>query len=176
MLALPAVGGSVSGAPRVVDGDTLVLQNTRVRLFGIDAPEAHQTCKRASGQLWACGKAATLQLQKLASHGVRCTGTEADRYGRLIAVCRADGRDINAQMVARGAAFAYRKYSRDYVGQEAQAKRAALGIWLKELREAQNLSQREWDTQSDMFFALVGAVLALVLLSRLHDRHLEPYL
>ena len=33
-----------------------------------------------------------------------------------------------------------------------------------------------WDTQSDMFFALVGAVLALVLLSRLHDRQLEPYL
>ncbi|TMV92677.1 thermonuclease family protein [Thioclava sp. BHET1] len=129
MLALPAVGGSVIGVPRVVDGDTLVLQNTRVRLFGIDAPEARQTCKRASGQVWACGKAATLQLQKLASHGVRCTGTEADRYGRLIAVCRADGRDINAQMVARGAAFAYRKYSRDYVGQEAQAKRAALGIW-----------------------------------------------
>ena len=33
-----------------------------------------------------------------------------------------------------------------------------------------------WDTQSDMFFALVGAVLALVLLNRLHDKQLEPYL
>ena len=30
-----------------------------------------------------------------------------------------------------------------------------------------------WDTQSDMFLALVGAVLALVLLGRLHDRELE---
>lgn len=29
-----------------------------------------------------------------------------------------------------------------------------------------------WDTQSDMFFALIGAVSALVLLSRLHDRQL----
>ena len=29
-----------------------------------------------------------------------------------------------------------------------------------------------WDTQSDMFFALVGAVLALALLGRLHDRQL----
>lgn len=30
-----------------------------------------------------------------------------------------------------------------------------------------------WDTQSDMFLALVGAVSALMLLSRLHDRQLE---
>ena len=30
-----------------------------------------------------------------------------------------------------------------------------------------------WDTQSDMFLALVGAVMALVLLSRLHDRQLR---
>nr|WP_206202754.1 DUF2238 domain-containing protein [Thioalkalivibrio sp. XN279] len=30
-----------------------------------------------------------------------------------------------------------------------------------------------WDTQSDMFFALIGAVVALVLLARLHDRQLR---
>lgn len=30
-----------------------------------------------------------------------------------------------------------------------------------------------WDTQSDMFFALIGAVTALCLLSRLHDRQLQ---
>lgn len=31
----------------------------------------------------------------------------------------------------------------------------------------------EWDTQSDMFLALVGATLAVVLLSRWHDRQLQ---
>ncbi len=31
----------------------------------------------------------------------------------------------------------------------------------------------EWDTQSDMWFALLGAVLALILLSRWHDRQLR---
>ncbi|MDX1381825.1 MAG: DUF2238 domain-containing protein, partial [Xanthomonadales bacterium] len=30
-----------------------------------------------------------------------------------------------------------------------------------------------WDTQSDMFLALTGAVLALLLLSRIHDRQLR---
>ena len=33
-----------------------------------------------------------------------------------------------------------------------------------------------WDTQSDMFFALAGAVLALVLLGRPHDRQLAEFL
>jgi len=31
----------------------------------------------------------------------------------------------------------------------------------------------EWDTQSDMFLALVGATVAVVLLSRWHDRQLQ---
>ena len=30
-----------------------------------------------------------------------------------------------------------------------------------------------WDTQSDMFFALLGALTALLFFSRLHDRQLE---
>jgi len=30
-----------------------------------------------------------------------------------------------------------------------------------------------WDTQWDMFLALVGAIASLLLLSRLHDRHLR---
>ncbi|ENW04814.1 DUF2238 domain-containing protein [Acinetobacter beijerinckii] len=30
----------------------------------------------------------------------------------------------------------------------------------------------EWDTQSDMFFALIGSITALLLLSRWHDRHI----
>jgi len=30
-----------------------------------------------------------------------------------------------------------------------------------------------WDTQSDMFLALVGAIVALVTLSRWHDRHVD---
>lgn len=128
-MALPAAASTVTGDARVVDGDTLVVQNMRVRLFGIDAPEARQSCVTAEGTAWACGTAATVALRSLVAQGVRCSGSEEDRYGRLIAVCRADGRDVNAEMVARGAAFAYRKYSLDYVAQEEGARRAGLGIW-----------------------------------------------
>ena len=33
----------------------------------------------------------------------------------------------------------------------------------------------EWDTQSDMFLALLGALLALVLLGRMHNRQLQAF-
>lgn len=51
----------VSGAARVVDGDTLVIGDTRVRLLGIDAPEMAQSCTAAGGGgggTYACGVAA----------------------------------------------------------------------------------------------------------------------
>ena len=33
-----------------------------------------------------------------------------------------------------------------------------------------------WDTQSDMLLALIGGLFALLLLSRVHDRQLQPFL
>jgi putative membrane protein len=33
-----------------------------------------------------------------------------------------------------------------------------------------------WDTQSDMAMALAGAILALIILSKLHDKQLHPLL
>ena len=60
---------------------------------------------------------------------MRCDDRGRDRYGRLISVCTADGTEVNARMVAVGMALAYRRYSTDYVPQEAQAKAARAGMW-----------------------------------------------
>ncbi len=41
-----AAGSMVlTGPARVVDGDTLVIDKERIRLFGIDAPESKQLCR-----------------------------------------------------------------------------------------------------------------------------------
>ena len=50
-----SLGTTVSGAARVIDGDTLEIGGTRVRLHGIDAPESAQRC-RADGRSWPCGR------------------------------------------------------------------------------------------------------------------------
>lgn len=51
----PAIADTLSGAPRVVDGDTLEFGSERVRLFGVDAPESKQSCKDRGGKDFPCG-------------------------------------------------------------------------------------------------------------------------
>ena len=118
--AVPA-GTGISGVAFVIDGDTLKIAPERIRLHGIDAPESAQSC-RAGGKTWACGEAATRALrERIAGRPVECAERDRDRYGRIVAVCRVDGADVNAWMVEQGWAVAYRKYSTDYVSHETAA-------------------------------------------------------
>lgn len=130
LLSLPANAGRVmTGAARVIDGDTLEVGHERLRLHGIDAPEIGQSCRDAAGRSWDCGGAAREALARLVRGGVRCEARDTDRYGRIVARCMAGERDLGAALVAAGMAFAYRKYSKDYIGLEAEARAARRGIW-----------------------------------------------
>jgi endonuclease YncB( thermonuclease family) len=51
----------ITGKPRVVDGDTLVISGERIRLHGIDSPETRQTCTN-DGKASKCGREATAAL------------------------------------------------------------------------------------------------------------------
>ena len=119
----------VIGKARVIDGDTIDIAEQRIRLHGIDTPETKQTCHR-EGVVWMCGAAATKNLRKLIGGAkVTCIRRDKDRYGRIVAICHANGIDLNAAMVRSGMALAYRKYSKDYTDQEASAKAARRGLW-----------------------------------------------
>ena len=127
--------GSISTTPAAArsptDGDTLRIGPERIRLHGIDAPESAQTCS-AGGKTWACGEAATRALrERIGGRPVECTERDRDRYGRIVAVCSIAGADLNAWMVEKGWAVAYRKYSTDYVSHETSAKAARRGVWCK---------------------------------------------
>ena len=56
---------------------------------------------------------------------VTCVGAERDRYGRLLARCRARGVDVNAAMVRDGHAVAFGAHQ----AEEAEAKAAYRGLW-----------------------------------------------
>lgn len=115
---------------QITDGDSLIVAGERIRLHGIDAPEAAQTCIAPTGKMWDCGKWATTQLQDL-TRGARlsCARLDTDRFGRTIARCFANGQDIAEAMVARGAAVAFTKYAKDYLPEERAAQAAKLGLW-----------------------------------------------
>lgn len=123
----------ITGKPRVIDGDTIHIGKTKIRLHGIDAPEMKQTCKTRKGKDQLCGKLAKQALEKLVrGQDVVCKGDTRDRYRRLIAVCYAGPFNINEQMVTDGWALAYRKYSKDYVRAETFAKSTREGMWRTE--------------------------------------------
>jgi endonuclease YncB( thermonuclease family) len=127
--AAPANSQEISGPAQAADGDSLVLTGTRVRLFGIDAPELAQSCDR-DGSAWSCGEAAKAELDKLVQGAsVTCKGRETDAYGRLVATCRVGKLDLAEAMVAAGWATAFTQFSTDYVEAETRAKRFKLGIW-----------------------------------------------
>jgi endonuclease YncB( thermonuclease family) len=120
---------ATSDRVRVIDGDSIDISGQRIRLHGIDTPEAKQECER-DGVTWLCGAAATQALKELIGNfDVSCVQRDKDRYGRVVAVCYASGIDLNAAMVQSGMALAYRKYSDDYTGPQASAKAARRGLW-----------------------------------------------
>ena len=122
----------ITGRAKVVDGDSFEIGKERVRLFGIDAPEGRQSCRR-NGQPWRCGEDAAAKLRNLVRGAtLRCARRDTDEYGRSVAVCKNGSTDINAEMVRAGFALAYRRYSSDYVAAEDSARRAKRGLWAGE--------------------------------------------
>lgn len=138
VLAMPAEAGPhqtvvVAGEARVIDGDTIEVYGTRIRLRGIDAPESRQRCTKADGVSWACGRYATAVLAAAVAGGdVTCTARSRDRYQRVVAVCWAGVVEVGHAMVAEGWALADRRFGRAYVPVEEAAKLAARGIWAEE--------------------------------------------
>ncbi|WP_440614317.1 thermonuclease family protein [Candidatus Pelagibacter sp. HIMB1748] len=128
----------ISGFAKVVDGDTIKINSKKIRLYGIDAPEKKQKCKKTYLTIsfmsftkdYMCGEVSTQKLiKKINKQKLNCNILDVDRYKRLIGECFKRNINLNSWMVSNGYAVAYRKYSKKYVTDEINAKNNKLGIW-----------------------------------------------
>jgi endonuclease YncB( thermonuclease family) len=120
----------IRGFAKITDGDTIKINNNKIRLHGIDTPETKQICSRNSKK-YNCGKEATdaLTYKINKNHVVCIVQDRLDKYKRYIGVCFIEEVNLNKWMVKNGYAVAYRRYSRDYVKDEDYAKKNKLGLW-----------------------------------------------
>jgi micrococcal nuclease len=140
-LVLALAGGAVAVDLRVVrvsDGDTFTgldaeNRQIKVRLHGIDAPEAKQ----------AFGTVARKALADLiAEKTVSVEEIDRDRYGRVVGRVTIGGKLVNAEMVRSGLAWRYVQFDRrnEFGGLEDDARRQRRGLWA----DAHPVAPWEW--------------------------------
>ena len=126
-LADDLVGNKAS----VIDGDTIEIGATRIRLWGIDAPESNQLCRANNGSQYPCGAKATHELAAFISERpVNCEPVSLDENGQTSATCSVDGVDLGGWLVRNGFALDWPQYSKGkYDSAQREADHAGRGIW-----------------------------------------------
>ena len=88
VMTLTSWAETISGLAWIVDGDTLEITGTEIRLHGIDAPERGQWCKNGKGKSYRCGEKSTKALKKITEgERVTCSINGRDKYGRSVGTC-----------------------------------------------------------------------------------------
>jgi endonuclease YncB( thermonuclease family) len=126
-----ALADDLTGQASITDGDTLDIHGTRIRLWGIDAPESSQLCRGEDSLQYRCGAQAANNLDAfIAGRPVSCLPISLDRYGRTVATCSASGQDLGDWLVRNGLALDWPEYSkRKYDAAQRDAEQAGRGIW-----------------------------------------------
>ena len=128
-LSLPVHAATFQGVvTHVTDGDSLWVRPVsggaahEVRLQDIDAPEICQPFGDQSRDALAA---------RVLHRPVTVTSRARDSYQRVLARVSLGGEDVGGWMVGRGYAwsYGYRGKAGPYQAQEAQARRARLGLW-----------------------------------------------
>lgn len=125
---------------RVADGDTITvldanLQQHKIRLAGIDAPERRQAFGQRSREFLA---------SMVAAQQVDVETEKTDKYGRSVGKVILEGRDVNLAVVAAGLAWHYKEYESEqtpsdrmlYASDEQEARRFRRGLWVDNAPEA----------------------------------------
>jgi endonuclease YncB( thermonuclease family) len=134
-----------SGIPKILDGDTVQFGTIKLHMEGMDAPQIDQLCFDRSGGRWKCGVTARERLKSHAgSKAWVCKMTRRDGFGRKLANCQIDGKDIAREMVEEGWALASTTGSAKYLANEETARTSAAGLWAGAFVAPMDWRQHNW--------------------------------
>src|SRR6202140_5897640 len=103
-----ALADDLIGRASVIDGDTLEIHGSRIRLWGIDAPESSQLCRGEDSLQYRCGAKAANDLDAfIAGRPVNCLPIWLDPYGRTVATCSVGGADLGDWLGRNGFALGW---------------------------------------------------------------------
>jgi endonuclease YncB( thermonuclease family) len=129
---VPSPSGNISAEAAqvaVIDGDTLRLQETTIRLQGVAAPPRGHSCLRSDGASFDCGAAAVAALADLVrGRTILCHIAGRDTAGFTQGMCEAGETDINRRLVADGWAKA-RADMPAFSPEETRARSSQRGLW-----------------------------------------------
>ncbi len=127
--AVMAGGEPVKGTVRVLGSQIIRVGETEIRLAGIAAPDAEQTCGEGNRR-WRCGDEARRALTKAAAgKTLICHPRGEDDDGRKIAQCLDGKTDIAEALVRGGHVWADREDSAGYRALEEGPRSAKAGVW-----------------------------------------------
>ena len=131
LCASTAFADNLTGQASIIDGDTLEIHGTRIRLWGIDAPESSQLCRGDDSIQYRCGAKAANDLDSfLNKRPIDCVSVSLDQYRRTVAVCSIDGVDLAEWLVRNGLALDWPTYSKGkYDKAQRDADHAGRGMW-----------------------------------------------
>ena len=96
-IALAMLTTTAMAGVRVIDGDTIAIDDVTIRLLGVDTPE---TFRSRCPNEHALGLAAKRRLGELLDAGpVTYVAQGKDRYQRTLATVHADGIDVGARLI-----------------------------------------------------------------------------
>jgi Micrococcal nuclease (thermonuclease) homologs len=88
----------------VVDGDTIWLDGQNLRLQSYDTPEPYTDICGGQAEVALARRASARLLELLNSNAFTVETGRKDRYGRVLATIRIDGRDVGDILISEGLA------------------------------------------------------------------------
>jgi endonuclease YncB( thermonuclease family) len=116
-----------------LEAGLLPTDTVAIKLEGIDAREADETCKKENGASWPCGaKARAALIRFIRSRAVTCTLPQGGETKDFAARCSVVGQDLSIWLVRQGWATPQKGVEPELAKALDAAKTERLGLWQSE--------------------------------------------